>query len=259
LRPALERLEPVRQGLRGGDQQERLPLHARRAALGAAHGQLPLMPRSRVHATPPSRGRRFATEATMLLHVPAIFDAAQVARSREAAPVTGFREALGCGEWIDGKATVGPQGAQVKRNQQLADGSPLARELGAAVLAALAASPLYHSAVLPLRTLPPRFNRYQGGGTYGLHVDGSVMHVATPGQPPGTLRTDVSCTLFLCEPDEYDGGELVVHDTYGEHEVKLPAGDLVIYPSSSLHRVEPVTRGARLASFFWVQSMVRDD
>src|SRR5690606_25937686 len=190
------------------------------------------------------------TEATMLLHVPAILDAAQVAR---------FREALDGGEWIDGKATVGTQGAQVKRNQQLADGSPLARELGAAMLAALAASPLYHSAVLPLRTLTPRFNRYQGGGTYGLHVDGSVMHVAMPGQPPGTLRTDVSCTLFLCEPDEYDGGELVIHDTYGEHEVKLPAGDLIIYPSSSLHRVEPVTRGARLASFFWVQSLVRDD
>jgi len=186
----------------------------------------------------------------MLLHVPAVLDAAQVAR---------FREALDGGEWIDGKATVGAQGAQVKRNQQLADGSPLARELGAAVLAALAASPLYHSAVLPLRTLPPRFNRYQGGGTYGLHVDGSVMHVVRPGQAPDTMRTDISCTLFLCEPDEYDGGELVVHDTYGEHEVKLPAGDLVVYPSSSLHRVEPVTRGARLASFFWVQSMVRDD
>ncbi|MFC3716983.1 Fe2+-dependent dioxygenase [Luteimonas soli] len=186
----------------------------------------------------------------MLLHVPAILDAAQIAH---------LRKALDGGEWIDGKATVGAQGAQVKRNQQLADGSPLARELGAAVLAALAASPLYHSAVLPLRTLPPRFNRYQGGGTYGLHVDGSVMHVAVPGQPPGTLRTDVSCTLFLCEPDEYDGGELVIHDTYGEHEVKLPAGDLVIYPSSSLHRVEPVTRGARLASFFWVQSLIRDD
>lgn len=186
----------------------------------------------------------------MLLHVPAILDAGQVAR---------FRKALDGGEWIDGKATVGVQGAQVKRNQQLADGSPLARELGAAVLSALAASPLYHSAVLPLRTLPPRFNRYQGGGTYGLHVDGSVMHVAMPGQPAATMRTDISCTLFLCEPGEYDGGELVIHDTYGEHEVKLPAGDLVIYPSSSLHRVEPVTRGARLASFFWVQSLVRDD
>src|SRR3546814_720000 len=114
-------------------------------------------------------------------------------------------------------------------------------------------------AVLPLRTLPPRFNRYQGGGTYGLHVDGSVMHVAAPGQATATMRTDISCTLFLCAPDEYDGDELVIHDTYGENEVKLPAGDLVIYPSSSLHRVEPVTRGARLASFFWVQSLIRND
>ena len=186
----------------------------------------------------------------MLLHVPAILDAAQVAR---------FRELLDGGEWIDGSATVGAQGAQVKRNQQLADGSPLARELGAAVLAALAASPLYHAAALPLRTLPPRFNRYRGGGQYGLHVDGSVMHVAVPGEPTAMLRTDVSCTLFLCEPDEYDGGELVVHDTYGEHEVKLPAGDLILYPSSSLHRVMPVTRGARIAAFFWVQSLVRED
>ncbi len=186
----------------------------------------------------------------MLLHVPAILDIAQVAR---------LRKALDDGEWIDGKATVGVQGAQVKRNQQLADGSPLARELGVIVLSALSASPFYHSAVLPLRTLPPRFNRYQGGGEYGMHVDGSVMHVAAPGQPPATLRTDVSCTLFLCEPDEYDGGELVINDTYGEHEVKLPAGDLIIYPASSLHRVQPVTRGMRLASFFWVQSLVRDD
>lgn len=186
----------------------------------------------------------------MLLHIPAILDAAQVAH---------FRKALDQGEWIDGKATVGAQGAQVKRNQQLADGSPLARELGNAVLAALAANPLYHAAVLPLRTLPPRFNRYQGGGQYGLHVDGSVMHTTLQGQANGTLRTDVSCTLFLCQPDEYEGGELVIHDTYGEHEVKLPAGDLIVYPSSSLHRVEPVTRGARLASFFWVQSLIRDD
>ncbi len=187
----------------------------------------------------------------MLLHVPAILDAAQVAR---------FRKALDGAPWIDGRATVGAQGAQVKRNRQLADGSPLAVELGTEVLAALARSPLYHAAALPLRTLPPRFNRYEGGGQYGLHVDGAVMSAAaTPGQPAGTLRTDVSCTLFLCEPDEYDGGELVVHDTYGEHEVKLPAGDLIVYPASSLHRVEPVTRGARLAAFFWAQSLVRDD
>ncbi|HVI57376.1 MAG TPA: Fe2+-dependent dioxygenase [Luteimonas sp.] len=187
----------------------------------------------------------------MLLHVPAILDSARLAR---------FRKALDGAQWVDGRATVGAQGAQVKRNLQLADGSPLALELGAEVLAALARSPLYHAAALPLRTLPPRFNRYEGGGQYGLHVDGAVMSVAgAPGQPAGTLRTDVSCTLFLCEPDEYDGGELVVHDTYGEHEVKLPAGDLILYPSSSLHRVEPVTRGARLAAFFWVQSLVRDD
>jgi PKHD-type hydroxylase len=187
----------------------------------------------------------------MLLHVPAILDAAQLAR---------FRDALGQAPWVDGRATVGAQGAQVKRNLQLADGSPLAVELGTEVLAALAANPLYHSAALPLRTLPPRFNRYEGGGRYGLHVDGAVMSVAAaPARPATTLRTDVSCTLFLCEPDEYDGGELVVHDTYGEHEVKLPAGDLILYPSSSLHRVEPVTRGTRLAAFFWVQSLVRDD
>src|SRR3546814_9652534 len=123
-------------------------------------------------------------------------------------------------------------------------------------LAALAASPLYHSAVLPLRTLPPRFNRYQGGGTYGLHVDGSVMHVAAPGQPTATMRTDISCTLFLCEPDEYDGGELVIHDTYGEHEVKLPAGDLVIYPSSSLHRVRSEEHTSELQSLMRISYAV---
>lgn len=187
----------------------------------------------------------------MLLHIPAILDAAQLAQ---------FRRALDAAQWTDGKATVGPQGAQVKRNLQLADASPLRHELGGIVLEALARNPLYHSAALPLRTLPPRFNRYAGGGHYGFHVDGSVMSVATgPGQPPTSLRTDISCTLFLCEPGEYDGGELIVNDTYGEHEVKLPAGDLIVYPASSLHRVQPVTRGARLAAFFWVQSLVRDD
>jgi PKHD-type hydroxylase len=187
----------------------------------------------------------------MLLHIPDILSAEQVAQ---------FRQALDAAEWIDGKATVGPQGAQVKRNQQLADASALRQQLGETVLAALALNPLYHSAVLPLRTLPPRFNRYQGGGQYGFHVDGSVMSVAMgTGQPPASLRSDISCTLFLCEPAEYDGGELIVNDTYGEHEIKLPAGDLIVYPASSLHRVQPVTRGARLASFFWVQSLVRDD
>lgn len=186
----------------------------------------------------------------MLMHVPAVLDQAQLAR---------FRGDLDAADWTDGRETVGAQGARVKRNQQLPDGSPLRRELGDIVLARLAANPLYFATALPLRTLPPRFNRYQGGGEYGFHVDGSVMSVATPGAPVQSLRTDLSCTLFLCAPEDYDGGELVVSDTYGEHEIKLPAGDLIVYPASSLHKVQPVTRGARLAAFFWVQSLVRDD
>jgi PKHD-type hydroxylase len=144
----------------------------------------------------------------------------------------------------------------VKRNLQLPDASPLRRELGDMVVAALNRHPLYHAAVLPLHTLSPRFNRYEGGGEYGFHIDGAVM---SSGVGDTHIRSDVSCTLFLSEPEEYDGGELIVSDTYGEHEVKLPAGDAIVYPSSSLHRVTPVTRGARIASFFWVQSMVRDD
>jgi PKHD-type hydroxylase len=182
----------------------------------------------------------------MLLHVPAVLSPAQVVQ---------MREALSGADWTDGRETVGPQGAQVKQNQQLPDASPLRAELGNIVLAALARQPLYHAATLPLRTLQPRFNRYDGGGQYGFHVDGAVMGLPAGGQ----LRSDVSCTLFLSEPDDYDGGELIVSDTYGEHEIKLPAGDLIVYPSSSLHRVQPVTRGARLAAFFWVQSMIRDD
>ncbi|CAM5514850.1 Fe2+-dependent dioxygenase [Rhodanobacter lindaniclasticus] len=183
----------------------------------------------------------------MLLHIPGVLNREQVAR---------MREALGAASWTDGRETVGAQGAQVKRNQQLPDASPLRRQLGETVLAALAAQPLFHAATLPLRILPPRFNRYADGGQYGFHVDGAVMALPDGG---GQLRSDVSCTLFLDEPEAYDGGELIVSDTYGEHEVKLPAGDLIVYPSSSLHRVAPVTRGARLASFFWVQSLVRDD
>jgi len=186
----------------------------------------------------------------MLLHIPSILTPAQLAD---------MRAALASAEWIDGRATVGAQGAQVKRNQQLADASPLRNVLGDVVLAALAANPLFHAATLPARILPPRFNRYEGGGEYGFHVDGAVMGIVdSDGQPATQMRSDVSCTLFLAEPDEYDGGELIISDTYGEHEVKLPAGDLIVYPSSSLHRVAPVTRGARLASFFWVQSLVRD-
>lgn len=183
----------------------------------------------------------------MLLHIPDILSPDQLVQ---------MRTALDAAEWTDGRETVGVQGAKVKRNQQLPDHSPLRMQLGQIVLSALAVHPLYHAATLPSRTLPPRFNRYEGGGQYGFHVDGAVMGLGADG---GQLRSDISCTLFLSEPDDYDGGELIVSDTYGEHSVKLPAGDLIVYPSSSLHRVEAVTRGARVAAFFWVQSLIRDD
>lgn len=187
----------------------------------------------------------------MLLHIPGILDAPRLAA---------IRQALAAADWTDGRATVGPQGAQVKRNEQLPDASPVRQRLAALVLEALSRSPVFHAAALPARIFPPRFNRYRGGGEYGFHVDGSIMSVAAAdGMAPQQVRSDVSCTLFLNEPEDYDGGELVVHDTYGEHEVKLPAGDAIVYPSSSLHRVTPVTRGERLASFFWIQSLVRDE
>lgn len=182
----------------------------------------------------------------MLLHIPGVL-------SRE--ELTRIRRTLEDASWTDGRETVGIQGAQVKRNEQLPDAAPLKAELGKVILAALERSPLFFAAALPLKILPPRFNRYAGGGEYGFHIDGAVMRLGGGEQ----LRSDVSCTLFLNEPDEYEGGDLVVSDTYGEHEVRLPAGDLIVYPSSSLHKVTPVTRGARLASFFWVQSMVRND
>ena len=183
----------------------------------------------------------------MMLHIPNVLTREQVAA---------MRAAIDAADWVDGRTTVGSQGAQVKRNRQLPESSPVALEQGRIVQQALLANPLFFAAALPLRIVPPLFNRYSGGETYGLHVDGSVRNV--PGSPL-RLRTDVSSTLFLCEPDEYDGGELVVVDTYGTHEVKLPAGDLILYPSTSLHRVEPVTRGERVCSFFWTQSLVRDD
>jgi PKHD-type hydroxylase len=182
----------------------------------------------------------------MLLHIPDVLTPEQLAQCRQV---------LAEAPWTDGRETVGAQGAKVKHNLQLPDASPLREQLGRLVLGALARHPLYHAATLPMRTLPPRFNRYEGGGQYGFHVDGAVMALPDGSQ----LRSDISCTLFLSEPDDYDGGELIVSDTYGEHEVKLPAGDLIIYPSSSLHRVARVTRGARVASFFWIQSLVRDD
>jgi PKHD-type hydroxylase len=182
----------------------------------------------------------------MMLHIPGVLTTQQL---------THIRTRLAETDWVDGRQSVGSQGAQVKRNRQLAEGSPPALELGAIVSAALMAHPLFFSSVLPLRILPPYFNGYAGGEHYGPHVDGAIR-----AQRGGAaVRADVSCTLFLSEPDEYEGGELSVTDAYGVHEVKLPAGDAIVYPSTSVHQVLPVTSGERLASFLWVQSMVRDD
>lgn len=183
----------------------------------------------------------------MLLQVPSVLSPEQVAQ---------FRRSLGEADWADGRITAGYQSAQAKHNQQLPEESPVAQQLGEAVLAALQRSPLFMSAALPLKIFPPLFNRYEGGHSFGSHVDNAIRHVRGT---PHRVRTDLSATLFLSAPDEYDGGELVVEDTYGLHSVKLPAGDLVLYPASSLHLVRPVTRGTRVASFFWIQSMVRDD
>ena len=183
----------------------------------------------------------------MLLHIPNVLTRDQVAA---------MRAAIDAADWVDGRATAGPQGAQVKRNRQLPENGPVAQEQGRIVQQALAANDLFFRAALPARTMLPLFNRYADGETYGLHVDGAARRV--PGSPLW-LRTDVSSTLFLCDPEDYDGGELEVVDTYGAHEVKLPAGDLILYPSTSLHRVRPVTRGERVCAFFWTQSLVRDD
>jgi PKHD-type hydroxylase len=166
------------------------------------------------------------------------------------------RQALAAAEWVDGRVTAGHQSARSKHNQQLPEDHPTARRLGETIVAALQNSPLFLTAALPAKVFPPLFNRYQDGQSFGTHVDNAIRQV--PGTPH-RVRTDLSATLFLAAPDEYDGGELVVEDMYGVHQVKLPAGHLVLYPSSSLHHVRPVTRGARLAAFFWIQSMVRDD
>ena len=183
----------------------------------------------------------------MLLQIPEVLNAEQVAHARRL---------LDAADWVDGRVTAGRQSAQVKHNLQLPEDHPVARELGDLILTALQNSALFASAALPLRVFPPLFNLYRGGQSFGNHVDNAVRQIAGT---PLRIRTDLSATLFLAEPQEYDGGELIVEDTYGVHEVKLPAGHMVLYPSSSLHRVQPVTKGARLASFFWVQSMVRDD
>lgn len=182
----------------------------------------------------------------MLLHVPEVLDANSV---------RAMRAALDAADWEDGRRTAGAQGAAVKRsNLQLPAGTRLARQLGQQILAALSRSAPFRAAALPQRIEPPLFNRYEGGGHYGMHVDGAVRQHADG----HCLRTDLSCTLFLAGPQDYAGGELVVADTYGTHEVKLPAGDLIPYPATSLHRVAPVTSGACVSAFFWLQSLVRD-
>jgi PKHD-type hydroxylase len=183
----------------------------------------------------------------MLIQVPDVLTADQIADARGR---------LDAADWVDGRVTAGHQSAMVKNNQQLSEGHPLGRELGELIVGALQRSPLFITAALPLQVFPPLFNRYAGGQAFGSHVDNAIRQV--PGTPH-RIRTDLSCTLFFSRPDEYEGGELVVEDVYGVHSVKLPAGHLVLYPSTSLHHVRPVTRGARVSSFFWVQSMVRDD
>jgi PKHD-type hydroxylase len=183
----------------------------------------------------------------MLLHIPDILTAEQVAHCRQK---------LDEADWVDGRVTAGHQSARAKDNMQLPEDHPAACELGELILTALQNNPLFMAAALPLKVFPPLFNRYQGGQSFGTHVDNAVRQVTGT---PHRVRTDLSATLFLASPEEYDGGELSVEDTYGLHNVKLPAGHLILYPASSLHHVRQVTRGARLASFFWIQSMVRDD
>ena len=183
----------------------------------------------------------------MLLQIPSVLTAEQVVQCR--------RE-LDAADWADGRITAGYQSAQAKHNEQLPEDSPAAQQLSELVLAALQRSSLFVSAALPLKVFPPLFNRYGGGHSFGSHVDNAIRQVRGT---PHRVRTDLSATLFLSEPGEYEGGELVVEDTYGTHDIKLPAGDLVLYPASSLHLVRPITRGTRVASFFWIQSMVRDD
>ena len=171
--------------------------------------------------------------------------------------VADFRRIMDESRWEDGRSTAGAQSALVKSNEQLPPDSEVARKLGNRILSALTANPQFISAAIPLQIFPPLFNRYAAadGHHFGIHVDNAVRGDRLTGL---RIRTDLSVTLFLSEPDEYDGGELVVEDVYGSHEVKLPAGDLVVYPASSLHMVTPVTHGVRVASFFWLQSMIRD-
>ena len=183
----------------------------------------------------------------MLLSIPDVLTPEQVAEARGV---------LDAAEWVDGRVTAGHQSAKAKDNMQIPEGSPAARQLGDMILAALGKNPLFLSAALPLRVFPPLFNRYSGGQSFGTHVDNAIRQI------PGTanrIRTDLSATLFFEDPENYDGGELCVEDTYGVQRVKLAPGSMILYPATSLHHVTPVTRGARVCSFFWIQSMIRDD
>jgi PKHD-type hydroxylase len=183
----------------------------------------------------------------MLITIPEVLTKVQVADCRQL---------MDQAEWVDGNVTSGHQSALAKNNLQLPEGSPVARQIGDLIQDTLGANPLFISAALPLKVFPPLFNRYEAGQAFGTHVDNAIRHLR------GTnfrIRSDLSATLFLSEPEDYGGGELTIEDVYGEQQIKLPAGHMVLYPSSSLHHVTPVTRGARVSSFFWLQSMVRDD
>jgi PKHD-type hydroxylase len=183
----------------------------------------------------------------VLLQIPEVLTAKQVALARKA---------LDEAEWVDGRVTAGIQSARTKNNLQLPEDHPAARQIGEMILTALGKNALFVSAALPMRVFPPLFNRYRSGQSFGTHIDNAIRQISGS---PHRIRTDVSATLFLASPHDYEGGELSVEDAYGVHNVKLPAGDMVIYPASSLHYVTPVTRGERVSSFFWIQSMVRDD
>ena len=183
----------------------------------------------------------------MLITIPEVLTAEQVAQARQL---------LDGAEWVDGKVTAGYQSARAKDNMQIPEGSPVAKQVGEMILGALSRNALFMSAALPKTVFPPLFNRYAGGQSFGTHVDNAIRQI------PGTavrIRTDLSATLFFAAAEEYDGGELCVEDTYGVKAVKLPPGHMVLYPATSLHHVTPVTRGARVSSFFWIQSMIRDD
>ena len=185
----------------------------------------------------------------MLIAIPAVLSPEQLAE---------VRRLVDAGVWEDGKKTAGQQSELAKRNLQLPASSDQGQAAGKIIMDALANTGLFMSAALPDRVFPPLFNRYDAGAGHGFdnHIDNAIRYLE---DKSARIRTDLSATLFLADPDDYDGGELIVEDTYGEHAVKLPAGDVILYPSTSLHRVQPVTRGSRIASFFWIQSMVRDD